>query len=364
MKVLKRGFLFIKPTEMKRNVPLILLLLVVCSCGNSQIKEAVNSQQTKTALTEKQIDLIAEKVKGFPNQTQLSFAVIKDGKVKFYGVKRTQDSLHSIDNTKSVFEIGSITKVFTATLLSDFVTTGKIQLDEKINDKLNVRLKDEILISYKQLSNHTSGLPRMPGNFAMSAMLSPANPYKNYGPDQLKEYLTDKLTVAQAPGEKYEYSNLGAGLLGYALGGLAHADYQSLLKENIFSRYNMTSTTTQRTEVEKQLVRGLDTVGDVTSNWDLGALVIAGGILSTVEDLSKFGLAQFDAANKELELTRVPTFKISETMEIGLGWHIIKAESGATWHWHNGGTGGYTSSMALDVQRKNGIVILSNVSAF
>ena len=126
----------------------------------------------------------------------------------------------------------------------------------------------------------------------------------------------------------------------------------------------MTTTTTQRADVEKQLVRGLDVVGEVTSNWDLGALVSAGGILSTVEDLSKFGLAQFDPANKELELTRIPTFKIGETMDIGLGWHIIKAESGDTWHWHNGGTGGYTSSMALDVKRKNGVIILSNVSAF
>lgn len=349
---------------MKKYLSLILLLLVVCSCGNSQIKEAVNGQQAKTGLSEKQIELVFEKTKSFPNQTQLSFAVIKDGKVRFYGVKRVQDSLYSVDNSKSVFEIGSITKVFTATLLSHVVVAGKIKLDEKINDKLKVRLKDEVLISYKQLSNHTSGLPRMPTNFASSSMLNPMNPYKNYGKDQLEEYLVSKLKVSQPPGEKYEYSNLGAGLLGYALCSLANTNYQALVKEIIFSRYNMTSTTTQRTDVEKQLVQGRDAIGDVASNWDLGALVSAGGILSTVEDLSKFGLAQFDAVNKELELTRVPTFSVSETMEIGLGWHIIKPESGDTWHWHNGGTAGYTSSMALDVKRKNGIIILSNVSAF
>ena len=96
----------------------------------------------------------------------------------------------------------------------------------------------------------------------------------------------------------------------------------------------------------------------------MGVLAGAGAILSTVEDLSKFALAQFDKENNELILTQEPTFKVNDNMQIGLGWHILKGETGRELIWHNGGTGGYTSSMGLDIENKNGIIILSNVSAF
>jgi CubicO group peptidase (beta-lactamase class C family) len=90
----------------------------------------------------------------------------------------------------------------------------------------------------------------------------------------------------------------------------------------------------------------------------------AGGILSTAEDLSKFVIAQFNPSNKALELTRQKTFEINDTMDIVSGWHLLKSQSKNIWYWHNGGTGGYSSSMVFDEKTKNGIIILSNVSAF
>lgn len=90
----------------------------------------------------------------------------------------------------------------------------------------------------------------------------------------------------------------------------------------------------------------------------------AGAILSTTEDLSKFALAQFDAANKELVLTNEHTFSVNKKMGVGLGWHILKLKNKGELIWHNGGTGGYTSSMTLDLENQNGIIILSNISGF
>jgi len=117
--------------------------------------------------------------------------------------------------------------------------------------------------------------------------------------------------------------------------------------------------------VKDKLVKGFDGKGDETANWDLNVLVGAGGILSSAEDLARFANAQFDTNNTELNLTRQPTFTVSDQMQMGLGWHIIKANNGKNEiFWHNGGTGGYTSSMALDTEKKHGIIILSNVSAF
>ena len=97
-------------------------------------------------------------------------------------------------------------------------------------------------------------------------------------------------------------------------------------------------------------------------NWDFDVLFGGGGILSSTEDLVKFANAQFNPKNKELALTRKPTFDIDESMKIGLGWHILKTDKGFNWVWHNGGTGGYSSSMVIDAEKKNGVIILSNAS--
>ena len=334
-----------------RNLTILSLVLLLNGvCGSAQ--------------TEAQKKLISETLKFYPDHTQVAFALIENGKTGYYGVQRENDSLIMVENSSSVFEIGSITKVFTSTLLADFVIDGKVKLDDPINGYIRIPLKDSIRFTFKQLANHTSGLPRMPADFAKTAMLTPDNPFKNYDNKKLEEYLSTSLKLENEPGKVCQYSNLGAGLLGYVLCEISGEDYQTLLKKMIFSKHGMTSSTTRRDEVGPRLVKGLDGKGKETSNWDLAALVGAGGILSTVEDLSRFALAQFDTANKELELTRVKTWFDSQGLDLGLGWHVVKSKIGAEWYWHNGGTGGYTTSMAIDMNRQNGIIILTNISAF
>lgn len=314
-------------------------------------------------LTNEQKDLIFEKTKSFPNNTEISFAVITDGSVEYYGITRTEDTIRFSNNYQKIFEIGSLSKVFTSTLLADFVVAKKLKLTDQIKDYLDLSIKSAEPIRFLELSNHTSGLPRLPSNLNLMTV-DPSNPYKDYGEDQLKEYLKEELKLNQAPGLKYEYSNLGAGLLGYILTKISNTTFEEMIQKNIFSKYKMSSSTSNLSHVKGELVIGRDAAGNKTSNWELNVLVGAGGILSNTEDLSKFALAQFNSKNDELELTQKPTFKINSNMSIGLGWHIIAAQSGDTWIWHNGGTGGYSSSMALDIENKNGVIILSNVSAF
>lgn len=313
-------------------------------------------------LTKKQNELIFENTKVFPNQTQIAIAIIENGNISYYGYKSINDTLLTVDNHKSIFEIGSITKVFTSTLLSSFIIDKKISLDDSINHHLNLSLNNNVTVSFKELSNHTSGLPRLPSNLDL-ATVNITDPYKNYGKADLIDYLTKSVEISKEFKGNYQYSNLGAGLIGYILCEIENSSFDSLLQNKIFSKYNMPNSTAQLDNVKKGLVKGLDTAGNETSNWDFSVLEGAGGILSNVEDLSKFVLAQFDNSNKELELTRQKTFKINDNMSIGLGWHIIKAKNDGQWFWHNGGTGGYSSSMAFDTLNKNGIIILSNVSA-
>ena len=331
-------------------------LITACS---GQSKDAQNNLKNEL-LTPKQLSVISKKVKNFPNATQFSFAFIDGDTVTYYGVEREDDHLITISNENRVFEIGSISKVFTSTLLADAVIRDQVAL----HDLISLPLKDGIQVTYAQLANHTSGFPRLPANIFEMPAFRTDNPYKDYSAGVLKAYLKEQLTLDQKPGSAYAYSNLGAGLLGYVLSTAEGKSYDTLLKEQIFSKYEMQSSTTQKKEIEGQLVEGRDKKGKPTSNWDLASLAGAGGIFSTTTDLAKFAQAQFNANDEVLALTRNPTFTVQKNMDIGLGWHIIKTKSGDTWYWHNGGTGGYSSSMAIDVQHQKAIIILSNVSAF
>lgn len=125
-------------------------------------------------------------------------------------------------------------------------------------------------------------------------------------------------------------------------------------------------STTFNVELSKnELVPGLDEQGNEVSNWNFSILAPAGGILSNVEDLAKYVLAQFDDSDQELRLMRKKTIGIDGQFDMGLGWHIINStKSNDQLYTHGGGTGGYTSSILVDLKNEIGVVILSNVSAF
>ena len=344
-----------------KNLLALSLLVIFCNCN--RVIEPYNglSGSSKT-INDKQAELIFTTLKAFPSNTQFSIAIIENGSARFFGAKRQQDTVISIENHQQVFEIGSITKVFTSTLLAELVNEGKVDLNKNISDYLESPLKDNTKITFQQLANHTSGLPRLPTNLLLFAV-DPFNPYRDYDENKLKQYLTSELKLSQNPGEKYEYSNLGVGLLGHVISRIDKKNYEDILQERIFSKYKMVNSTTIRNKIQSKLVKGLNAVGEEVPNWDLAVLMGAGGILSSAEDLSKFAMAQFDESNLALKLTRTKTFDVNENLSLGLGWHILKKPA-ADWYWHNGGTGGYLSSMAIDTKSKNGMIVLSNVTAF
>ncbi|MCF3112023.1 beta-lactamase family protein [Niabella sp. CC-SYL272] len=308
-------------------------------------------------------EMAIQQLKNFPEKTQFSIAVIQSGKISFFGLLKEKDSILEINNSTAIFEIGSITKVFTAAVLADLVIRKKIKLEDFINTYYPFPFHQNIQLNFKSLSNHTSGLPRLPANFA-AAKTAPLNPYKNYGARQLEDYLKNELSLQQPTGARYEYSNLGAGLLGYTLGRSQKTTFPDLLKKTVLDKYQMRHSYIRPEQAGPQLVKGLNEKGDEVPNWEFDALFGGGGLLSCTKDLALFAMAQFDASNKELALTRVPTFTVSDRMQMGLGWHIISTNYGRQLYWHNGGTGGYSSSMAINASSGNAVILLSNVSAF
>lgn len=306
-------------------------------------------------------ELIYSKAKDFPNNTQLSIALTQNGRTNYYGVIKLNDTIKTIENENRIFEIGSITKVFTSAILASLVLENKIDLADEINTYYPFDFKDHVKIRFRDLANHTSGLPRLPENLDLSNEL---NPYKNYGKKELEEYLKNIVKLESDSSGTYSYSNLGTGLLGHTLGLSQKTSFQKLLQKRIFDKYKMTHTYTSVQNTGDKLIKGLDKNGRVAPNWDFDVLLGCGGILSTTEDLAKFAAAQFNPGNKELVLTRNPTFVVNEKMKMGLGWHILKSGQNQDLFWHNGGTGGYSSSITVNVHNKTAAIILSNVSAY
>jgi CubicO group peptidase (beta-lactamase class C family) len=185
------------------------------------------------------------------------------------------------------------------------------------------------------------------------------NPYLEYSYDLLDQYLQEDLQIESSENINYAYSNLGAGLLAYALSKRSSKSFENLLNEIIFSQFKMSNTSFEF----KTSFNGLNDKGEVAENWQFNALKGAGGLISSTHDLSKFIVAQFDSTNRILSLTRKPTHTISENMSIGLGWHIISPNDSNLTYWHNGGTGGFTSSISFKTSNQTGVIILSNISA-
>lgn len=287
----------------------------------------------------------------------------KGTRVITYG-NASKDSKRPLDGD-SVFEIGSVTKVFTATILADMVERGEVSLNDPISKYLPKTVKtptrDGKEITLFDLATQTSGLPRLPTNFAPK---DPQNPYADYSVDQMYAFLSG-YALTRGIGEKYEYSNFGVGLLGHILTLRAGTDYETLIRQRICKPLGMSDTKIKLTpDMLARLATGHNPALMSVPNWDLPTLAGAGALRSTVNDMLKFV-----AAN--LGLTKSPLFAAMQKahqsqretgqpdLTIGLNWHILK-KFDSEMIWHNGGTGGYHSFIGLDKKNRRGVVVLSN----
>jgi CubicO group peptidase (beta-lactamase class C family) len=264
-------------------------------------------------------------------------------------------------DARTLYEIGSITKVFTSVLLADLAVRKIVTLDDPIQARLPAGVTapsfEGHAITLRHLAAHTSGLPRLPANFHPK---DEANPYADYTNDLMYAFLASA-KLDREPGASCVYSNYGAGLLGQLVAAIAKKPYDALVKERITGPLGMTRTTVATKGSERAgLAVPHNGAGDVTSPWEQDALQGAGAIRSTVDDMLAFLAANMDRKSPlaaAFALTRTPQHDSDAIGAIGLGWHV--RDLGRT-VWHNGGTGGFRSYAAFDPVKRYGVVVLAN----
>jgi CubicO group peptidase (beta-lactamase class C family) len=266
----------------------------------------------------------------------------------------------------SLFEIGSITKTFTALALAQLVVQGKARLDEPVRRLLpadTVRQQPgDREITLLDLATHRSGLPTWPNNLHPADTRNPLV-FPEYGSAQLYEFLTS-WGIARPRRPIFSYSNLGFAILGQALTNRAGVSYEDLL-HGITQPLSMHDTVVDLSPHQRErLIQGYNALRAPVRAVELGALAPAGAIRSTAADMLLYLRANLhpetvvgaDGLRAAIEEQHKLRAEIGPGVSIGLSWIYNDGT-----YWHNGATAGYTSYAFFNPARDYAVVVLTNI---
>ncbi len=316
---------------------------------------------------QKQIDQLAQPYVDSETVMGVSIGLIKGDQTIARGYGRLSADKSQPPDGRTIYEVGSVSKVFTSLLLADAVVSGRVSLvtpaDELLPDGIEMPRRDEALpIRLWHLATHTSGLPRLPDNLEPA---DPNNPYADYSGKRLAAFL-GRYQPRKKPGETIEYSNLGGGLLGDLLCFESKTKYEALLQQRIAEPLGMKDTGIEIDKDRQARLAPPHAEGGVAGySWDFAQLAGAGAIRSTVDDMLKFARANLNPPEGKLgqaiDLAWLIHQKPIEDTDfaMGLGWHV--ARDGST-RWHNGQTGGYHAQLMINRKFDTAVVVLANTA--
>lgn len=260
----------------------------------------------------------------------------------------------------TIYEIGSVTKTFTGLLVADMVRRGKLNPEAPVAGLLpGLQLPsfEGRAITIADLVTHSAALPPFLPN------MKPAdwkNPYKEYTGHQMLEGLKE-VKLERKPGEKYQYSNVAYGLLGFLLAQKEGKSYPELVRERIFAPLKMGDASIGNVRDLSRFARGRNADGLPEAPWDFQVMDAAGAIRSPVRDVMLWVAANMAPGNDELGKSIVfaqKPLRTADDGQVAYGWHVAK--SGLIWH--NGQTGGHHAFAGFRRDKKVGVVVLSGTA--
>jgi len=338
----------------------ILTISGIVSCQNQDNLSSFISNECDSLLTNGEIK-------------SLSVGVIKNGKVyKFHKGRFTNGES---PNDQTLYEIASLTKTFTGTLLAKTISDKKVGLDDDIRKYLpesypNLEFNGQP-ITFRNLVTHTSGLPNMfpdrPGIFE--------NPNRDELPFKINElqagfseeqFLQElhQVKLDTVSGHKFSYSNAGANLLGYCLERIFEKPYEDLIKTFILEPLKMDNTYVGISKKNSELLaKGLNANGIRMPARVEKELNAEGGIISTLDDMMKYMQFQLETDNPLIQISHRELLngKYGD-FENGLFWQIFKNGDKPTKIFQNGGAFGTSCWLTIIPESKTGVFVITNVS--
>jgi D-alanyl-D-alanine-carboxypeptidase/D-alanyl-D-alanine-endopeptidase len=301
---------------------------------------------------------LERRVSGVPG-TGIAVGIIDHGVRKIY-VAGSDGHGRPVDQ-HTLFEIGSVTKTFTATTLAEMALSHSVRLNDPIDkylpDGIRAPTKDGRPITLLNLAEQRSGLPRLPSNIDAADL---DDPYSNYTVGDMYAFLKS-YQVSRDPGAAYAYSNYGIGLLGQLLANRAGMAYCGLVRKTVLDPLGMNATAFAVPSVPDPtlLAVGHDLGGTEVPTWHFQSILPAGGIVSNLDDMLKYlrcNMGEGPLARACL-FAQQPRAAGEPRHQIGLVWNVSSATGVIS---HGGDTFGFHAYVAMARDRQSGVVVLSN----
>jgi serine-type D-Ala-D-Ala carboxypeptidase/endopeptidase len=317
------------------------------------------------------VDELAERAMRSRRRIGLAVGCLQGGEQRVVGYGRLRTDAQDTPDGGTIFEIGSVTKVFTGLLLADLAEQGIVGLDDPLASYLPASVRVPTFkgeqITLGDLASHAGGLRRDPKGTLGRWLRDRRNPYAGLSVEELYAGLA-RTKLRRRPGERVKYSNLGAGLLGEALARAAGRSFEALVRERICLPLGMRDTVIAPTgEQIARLATGYTRRGRPAPSLGIPALAGAGALHSTATDMLCLLRANLDPVQTSLaaqiERTQLPRLRAAKRMEVGLGWLIARPPGASSpVLWHNGGTGGFRSFVGAAREAGTAVVVLSNTA--
>ncbi|MGW4100146.1 serine hydrolase domain-containing protein [Mycobacterium sp. NPDC004974] len=274
---------------------------------------------------------------------------------------RALTEAHFGADSNTVYEIGSITKTMTSLVFAEAVEAGELTPDTPLGSLLDLGGSAVADVTLEELASHRSGLPRIanrPRDLAGAslAVLRHRNPYTA----DAATLLTQARSANLSGRGSFSYSNLGVALLGEALAEHAGTNYPAMLDRHLFQPLGMTRSFTplSASELSSDAPTGWSAKGQPEQAWPLNAYAPAGGVRSTPADMARYAQALLDRRAPGLSALD-PRWEVGNDIRVGRAWFTHRFGD-VDLTWHDGGTAGFSSMLALDREHAAAVVVLAN----
>lgn len=344
-------------------------------CSSDSVDRQVNHNNPRKSLQDESVHKVMKEYFNNESNVGAMVGVYRDNTVSWYAYGETQKGAGKLPDENTIFEIGSITKTFTAALITQWLGEKKLELDSPVTPYLPAKTatglsKDNKTVTFRQLLDYSSGLPEDGeiNDLKTTHGFSDANPYMHYDSTLFYKYL-EKNQLRYVPGTTYKYSNMAFGLAGLILTRNTGKSFEKLVTERISQPLQLEDTgVTLSSSQEQRMAKGYGSGGAEVARWkSIGGFESAGILVSSASDMIRYGRAQLLKDQKDLTnvfgVTQKASFTYQSsgtTIKSGLGWLLFDANVGGGGVVKTGATGGFSSFLLVAPAKNMVITVLFN----